>query len=243
MTRLWRGYSPRPVKKRILFVFPTAWDRRQLEACRHGWGDRFEPLFAEPSAEAVGYDFDVLDFIDRTAAEWRGRIDGVASSSDYPGAPVERRVKAVLIDVTTGATQIVHASLTNGKVEQVEPVDTRVQGQPAIMDDDFIAVDEIVKSDPGWVEAMAKRGLTDLDYPFHDKTVTVTTCGRICLNRKKVNLSTVFAGQKVGIKQVDDTLWLASFMTYDLGYFDEDSCRLEPIDDPFGKNLLPMSPV
>jgi primary-amine oxidase len=81
----------------------------------------------------------------------------------YPGAPVERRVKAVLIDVTTGATQIVHASLTNGKVEQVEPVDTRVQGQPAIMDDDFIAVDEIVKSDPGWVEAMAKRGLTDLD--------------------------------------------------------------------------------
>jgi putative transposase len=87
------------------------------------------------------------------------------------------------------------------------------------------------------------RGLTDLDYPFHDKTVTVTTCGRICLNRKKVNLSTVFAGQKVGIKQVDDTLWLASFMTYDLGYFDEDSCRLEPIDNPFGKNVLPMSPV
>ncbi len=76
------------MKKRILFVFPTGWDRRQLEACRHGWGDRFEPLFAEPSADAVSYDFDVLDFIDRTAAEWRGRIDGVASSSDYPGAPV-----------------------------------------------------------------------------------------------------------------------------------------------------------
>lgn len=76
------------MKKRILFVFPTGWDRRQLEACREGWGDRFEPLFAEPSAEAVSYDFDVLDFIDRTAADWRGRIDGVASSSDYPGAPV-----------------------------------------------------------------------------------------------------------------------------------------------------------
>lgn len=31
-------------------------------------------------------------------------------------------------------------------------------------------------------------------------------------------------------------------MTYDLGYFDEDTCRLEPIEDPFGNNLLPMSP-
>ena len=86
------------------------------------------------------------------------------------------------------------------------------------------------------------RGLPEIDYPFHDKTVTVTTCGRICLNRKKVNLSTVFAGQKLGIKQVDDRLWLASFMTYDLGYFDEDTCRLEPIENPFGKNVLPMSP-
>ena len=49
------------------------------------------------------------------------------------------------------------------------------------------------------------------------------------------------AGQKVGIKQVDDRLWLTSFMTYDLGYFDEDSCRLEPIEDPFGSKVLPMS--
>ncbi len=89
----------------------------------------------------------------------------------------------------------------------------------------------------------AYTGLPEVDYPFHDKTVTVTTCGRICLNRKKVNLSTVFAGQKVGIKQVDDKLWLASFMLYDLGYFDEDTCRLEPIANPFGPNLLPMSPV
>ena len=85
------------------------------------------------------------------------------------------------------------------------------------------------------------RGLPDIDYPFHDRTVTVTSCGRICIKRKKINLSTVFAGQKVGIRQVDDRLWLASFMTYDLGYFDEDTCRLEPIDDPFGKNVLPMS--
>src|SRR6202051_2100094 len=29
------------------------------------------------------------------------------------------------------------------------------------------------------------KGLPELDYPFHDKTVTVTTCGRICFNRQK----------------------------------------------------------
>ncbi len=38
------------------------------------------------------------------------------------------------------------------------------------------------------------KGLPELDYPFHDKIVTVTTCGRICYNWRKINLSTVFAG-------------------------------------------------
>jgi putative transposase len=83
------------------------------------------------------------------------------------------------------------------------------------------------------------RGLPELEYPFHDKTVIVTRCGRICLQRKKVNLSTVFAGQKVGIKQVDEKLWLASFMSHDLGYLDEDACRLEPIENPFAAKVLP----
>ena len=85
------------------------------------------------------------------------------------------------------------------------------------------------------------EGLQDIEYPFHDKTVTVTTCGRICIKRKKINLSQVFAGQNVGIKQVDEKLWLASFMQYDLGYFDEEAARIEPIEDPFNKNVLPMS--
>lgn len=87
------------------------------------------------------------------------------------------------------------------------------------------------------------RGLPDLDYPFHDQTVTVTTCGRICYKRKKINLSLVFAGQAVGIKQIEDHIWLASFMDYDLGYFDDETCRLEPLPNPFGPKVLPMSLV
>ena len=86
------------------------------------------------------------------------------------------------------------------------------------------------------------RGLDDLDYPFHDWTATVTTCGRICYKRRKINLSQVFAGQNVGVRQVSDRLWLVTFMQYDLGYFDDETCRLEPIENPFGPKVLPMSP-
>jgi putative transposase len=56
------------------------------------------------------------------------------------------------------------------------------------------------------------------------------------LGSKKINLSTVFAGQAVGIKEVHDDIWLVSFMDYDLGYFDLDTRVLEPLDP----RLLPM---
>jgi putative transposase len=86
------------------------------------------------------------------------------------------------------------------------------------------------------------RGLEELDYPFHDRTAVITTCGRICYQRRKINVSQRFAGQTVGVKQVDDHLWLVTFMHYDLGYFDDETCRLEPLGNPFGPTLSPMSP-
>jgi putative transposase len=86
------------------------------------------------------------------------------------------------------------------------------------------------------------RGLQELTYPFHDHTITVTHCGRICFNGRKVNLSHVFAGQNVGVTQVGERIWLVTFMEYDLGYFDDETCRLEPIENPFGPKVLPMSP-
>jgi len=86
------------------------------------------------------------------------------------------------------------------------------------------------------------RGLEDVAYPLHDWTATVTTCGRLCFSRRKINLTLALAGQQVGVKQVSDELWLVSFMDYDLGYFDAETCRLEPIENPFGPKLLPMSP-
>jgi hypothetical protein len=65
---------------------------------------------------------------------------------------------------------------------------------------------------------------------------------RLYFNRQKINLSTVFAGQKVGIKQVSEEIWLVTFMDYDLSYFDHETCRLEPLENPFRAKVLPMFP-
>jgi len=86
-------------------------------------------------------------------------------------------------------------------------------------------------------------GLPELDYPFHDRTITVTRCGRICMGPLKINLSQAFAGQKIGVKQVEEKIWLVSFMRYDLGFFDHETCRIESAENPFAAKLLPMSPV
>ena len=85
------------------------------------------------------------------------------------------------------------------------------------------------------------KGLPEVEYPFHDRDVLVTACGRICMHRKKINISTVMAGQKLGIKEVDDAIWLVTFMHYDLGYIDMEQRTLQTIDNPFGSRLSPMS--
>ena len=86
------------------------------------------------------------------------------------------------------------------------------------------------------------NGLPELHYPFHDRPVLVTACGRICIYRKKINISTALAGQTLGIKEVDEGIWLVSFMQYDLGYIDLEQRTLQPIDNPFGPGVSPMSP-
>ena len=84
-------------------------------------------------------------------------------------------------------------------------------------------------------------GLPELSYPLHDRDVVVTACGRICMHRKRINLSHVLAGQRVGIKEVDEGIWIVSFMHYDLGYIDLEQKTLQPLHNPFGPRLSPMS--
>ena len=83
----------------------------------------------------------------------------------------------------------------------------------------------------------------DPEYPFHDRTVRITRCGRICVGSRKINLSTSLAEQLVGIREVDDQVWQVSFLEYDLGYFDRDEDRVEPGPNPFAPDtVLTMCP-
>ena len=61
-----------------------------------------------------------------------------------------------------------------------------------------------------------------------------------CTARRSTS-RTVLAGQRVGIKEVDDGIWIVSFMHYDLGYIDLEQKTLQPLDNPFGTRLSPMS--
>lgn len=67
------------------------------------------------------------------------------------------------------------------------------------------------------------------------------------MHRKKINISIVLAGQRLGIKEADDGIWLVSFMHYDLGDIydfgdiDIEQRTLQTFDNPSGTRLPPMS--
>jgi len=82
------------------------------------------------------------------------------------------------------------------------------------------------------------KGIQGLAYPFHDRTVTVTNCGRICIRKRKVNLTRALAGQDVGVKEVSEGIWLVTFMHYDLGYFDLEAQKIEPLEYPFAPEMV-----
>lgn len=50
-------------------------------------------------------------------------------------------------------------------------------------------------------------------------------------------------GEKIAV------LWIGTgkvgwkLHAYDIGYFDLEACRVEPVDNPFGPKVLSMSPV
>ena len=76
--------------------------------------------------------------------------------------PTDRRLRAFLVDTATGESTDVVVSLKDNKVVSARTLDPPVDGQMPILDSDFALVDEIVKADPGWRAAMARRGLHDV---------------------------------------------------------------------------------
>lgn len=80
-------------------------------------------------------------------------------------------------------------------------------------------------------------GLPELSYPLHDLEVIVGNSGQIRLDKANVAISNVLTGQKLGLRETDDRIWLVSFMHYDLGYIDLDDCKLQTINNPFHAKL------
>jgi transposase InsO family protein len=76
--------------------------------------------------------------------------------------------------------------------------------------------------------------LEPLDYPEWDYTLRVSKCGAI--QRRGVfraHIGRPFAGQNVGVTQVEEDIWRVSFMHYDLGFFDSESQQIRPVSNPF----------
>jgi hypothetical protein len=80
-------------RQRVLVLFETGWDRRQLAACGSGG---FDVAFADPSDADCPDDLDPVAFVARAAHGPWGRIDGVFSSSDYPGVTLAGALAAEL---------------------------------------------------------------------------------------------------------------------------------------------------
>ncbi|NQX26121.1 primary-amine oxidase [Microbacteriaceae bacterium VKM Ac-2854] len=79
-----------------------------------------------------------------------------------PGDAMPREVTALVTDVAANELTHVVVDLVSGTVD-AERLDPTVTGWGPSLDEDFPAADAIVKADPQWVAALAKRGVTDLD--------------------------------------------------------------------------------
>ena len=113
---------------------------------------------------------------------------GIAIERIKPGQPQQN-----------GRHERMHLTL---KRETTKPAGDKILQQQARFDD-FVsefntqrpheALDMKTPAERYRPSAKPYRGLPDIDYPFHDRDILVTACGRICMARKKINISTVLA--------------------------------------------------
>jgi primary-amine oxidase len=75
------------------------------------------------------------------------------------GTAVDRRFRAVLLDLATGRSWDAVVSATSGEVVSSRELDPPRDGQPPIIDAEFEMIEDVLNADSGWVEALAKRGI------------------------------------------------------------------------------------
>jgi transposase InsO family protein len=77
--------------------------------------------------------------------------------------------------------------------------------------------------------------IPDPQYPLHDLIVRVRPAGHVYIpgsgrGAGNVFLSGALAGEQVGLRELDDNLWLVSFLSLDLGMLDLRAAKVRPID-------------
>src|SRR5579859_1753434 len=81
---------------------------------------------------------------------------------DEPPAEGDRRLRAFLLDLSSGAATDVTVSLTSNDVVRADILKPERDGHLPILDSDLQRVDDIAQQDPRWAQAMKNRGITDL---------------------------------------------------------------------------------
>lgn len=129
--------------------------------------------------------------------------------------------------------------------------------------DDFIHTfnferphDGIQKRCPGEIYQKSLRPfpviLGEPDYPDHERVLRVSQCGGLNLGKSnRVFISEALGGQLLGISHKEEGIWGVNFMQHELGYFDEQSLKFTPKENPFqteeevevtNPKVSPMSP-
>jgi primary-amine oxidase len=75
------------------------------------------------------------------------------------GDVVDRRFRVALLDLASGRSWDTVVSATNGEVVSSRELDPATEGQPPIIDSEFMVVEEILNADAGWLAALEKRGI------------------------------------------------------------------------------------
>ena len=96
------------------------------------------------------------------------------------------------------------------------------------------------------------QGLTDINYPFHDKNITVTACGRICMARARKSTSQRFSQAKPSASRKSTRVFGSSHfctMISDISTWNKRPCNPSTIPSAqdchpcLRYTVLPMSPV
>ncbi|MDN3312185.1 primary-amine oxidase [Microbacterium oryzae] len=76
-----------------------------------------------------------------------------------PGDPIVRRATAVMVDIATGQGSVATVDLTEGAVTASRVVDRALEGQPAILDEEFEKIEGWLLASAEWRAALEKRGI------------------------------------------------------------------------------------